>query len=93
MLNLQKTKQPRFATAYNQMQSVQRCKHIRLHTVNAYFSAEIYAVVNSSKPVRNVSQLHKSMHYAERMPFGHDQGAELSTIHKDTCIQHPKNQL
>lgn len=77
MLNLQKTKQPRFATAYNQMQSVQRCKHIRLHTINAYFSAVIYAVVNGSKPVRNALQLHKSMHYAVRMPFGHDQGGRV----------------
>ena len=64
-----------------------------MHTINAYFSAEIYAVVNGSKPVRNTLQLHKSMHYAVRMPFEHDQGTELSTIHKDTRTQHPKNQL
>ena len=71
---------------------MQKCEYVRLHTINAYFSAVIYAVVNGSKPVRNALQLHKSMHYAVRMPFGHDQGAELSTIHKDTRTQHPKNQ-
>ena len=72
---------------------MQKCEYVRLHTTNAYFSAVIYAVVNGSKPVRNALQLHKSMHFAVRMHFGHDQGAELSTIHKDTRTQHPKNQL
>ena len=72
---------------------MQKCEYARLHTANAYFSAVIYAVVNGSKPICNTLRLHKSMHYAVRMPFGHDQGAELSTDHKDTCIQHPKNQL
>ena len=71
---------------------MQKCEYARLHTINAYFSVVIYAVVNGSKPVRNALQLHKCMHYAVRMPFGHDQGAKLSTIHKDTGMQHPKNQ-
>ena len=72
---------------------MQKCEYARLHTTNAYYSAEIYAVVNGSKPVRNTLRLHKSMHYAVHMPFEHDQGAELSTIHKDTGTQYPKNQL
>lgn len=72
---------------------MQKCEYARLHTANAYFSAEVYAVVNGSKPVRNALQLHKSMHYVVCMPFGQGRGAELSTIHKDTGMQYPKNQL